>query len=978
MATNIQEKAVEILSCINKLRTNPKSCIDELDILSKAFTRYQKKKEGQAISEFAKSLKNRPTVEEITISSLLTKLSYDKLEIYLKNIKEDDEEKSKRIEKYCSGYSKFEELIIEDVSEDEITNGLYAKLILGNHFDNTKKNSESFKNKQIILHSDLNYGGIAIIEQDSKFNILISLADNIKEKHSKSLDSEVFDYLQYLRQYPYKASLLVEKVKNNINLKDKNSKALIDNINEFNNKLSKNSLNDLKRFKELDELALYFYEKIVNGELTNISDTYQVSEIAKSSIHGFSNNNLFLSFVEVTGNKSVNNIIINMIYNNAQKNKDILKQQRNIFLNNNIRELGIFVNGESDKTTHIVIFGVDMHYSGSEIPYHSIMEKELNKIRNNPSSYKGNIDNWIKELKEKSYRKSGTEAAKEILDCLEDSSDNNESYIKKANNNLKNLESLNSACEDYVYFYDKKFGNIKPVYAEDEEELLSRLNFYVKGHKKAAAFVETCCSRPEHFITELLISEKEQSLNSKFGRNVNLNLKSHKMLFSDEFNYFGCLTAEVKGQKITVLILVDNAESLEDDLLEQNVESMLFRSINLLRNHPKTFAKYLFSYYQDLEYKKQSASQNTYTSKRGTYSKSEANKLYDDKMSFIDEVVSYVKSTRSSKALERKEFLDRIASIKLESDHGVKHYNIKSAKSSSSTLKKLNNTVNTQSNINTQTSSSEDLREFLKIYASNYYYVNEIQGRAEVEIFDIEVVNEENKDYQKKAVFDSGLFLAKLVVDFLDINYIKQIMHPYYTKIGLFYNEESSMIEVLMLDHAIEKEEISIKVNLHQKVIRPTLTIDEVEQIRNDFNKFDINEQGFIKPDLVLTFMNKSAAFINNNPIYYNAMKRINSVENNRIGANVNMFIDACIESCREIARKEWESMFECFIRISNKNEGNKINHSAFIDITKSLGYELSDSQINDIFDRVLGENTSLSKKEFIKLMEMVEGYYKN
>ena len=198
-------------------------------------------------------------------------------------------------------------------------------------------------------------------------------------------------------------------------------------------------------------------------------------------------------------------------------------------------------------------------------------------------------------------------------------------------------------------------------------------------------------------------------------------------------------------------------------------------------------------------------------------------------------------------------------------------------------------------------------------------------------------------------------------------------------------------------NHRIKTEEIQnennkIKVNLNNKnnkndnekeilvqnnsnnLNRPLLTQDEINQIENDFNLLDITKSGFIKPNLILVFMEKNKNFQNLNPFYFNALKNLNTEENNKNGIKVDQFIKEIkkvirenVEDDKENLEKNWQDYYNLYF---NENDKNKVlNKEKLEEILNKIGYKLNEDEINLIIE----EYGEINQNKFIEIMKNVE-----
>ena len=193
-------------------------------------------------------------------------------------------------------------------------------------------------------------------------------------------------------------------------------------------------------------------------------------------------------------------------------------------------------------------------------------------------------------------------------------------------------------------------------------------------------------------------------------------------------------------------------------------------------------------------------------------------------------------------------------------------------------------------------------------------------------------------------------------------------------KIGLFVDKENNQIEILLFDHAIENPQIAIPASIRQKLNRPDLTPDELEQIRYDFSRLDIMEKGFIKPNIILQFIENNSAFLNNNPVYSEALRNINTIENNESGINVNVLIDAIIDLIKKLDKKDWDIFYNLYLRASEQYE---FNFNALKTVSNELGYEANDSELKDVYERLLGNKKKWNKDDFVTAMMIMHKTYR-
>ena len=168
----------------------------------------------------------------------------------------------------------------------------------------------------------------------------------------------------------------------------------------------------------------------------------------------------------------------------------------------------------------------------------------------------------------------------------------------------------------------------------------------------------------------------------------------------------------------------------------------------------------------------------------------------------------------------------------------------------------------------------------------------------------------------------------------------------------------------------IEKNEVNtfeIKENdypsLIKNVKRPNFTEDEILEMKNDFNNLDINNEGKIKPSLILLFAEKNENFKKKTPIYYEALKDLNNKENNLNGVSFEEFVDSVKNVIKENYSNNYNNWGENYLNNFNDKD-------SLFNAIKDLGFDISDEEINNLISK-MGNN--IDKKKFISIMKEVE-----
>ena len=242
------------------------------------------------------------------------------------------------------------------------------------------------------------------------------------------------------------------------------------------------------------------------------------------------------------------------------------------------------------------------------------------------------------------------------------------------------------------------------------------------------------------------------------------------------------------------------------------------------------------------------------------------------------------------------------------------------------------------------------LMDFLDNYGNNYFIVNEYinDEKEEAKSFIIEMIKN-----------DYAILLNRRLKEF-----------------GFARNEEGKII-LIFVDNIIPIKNIQeITINqLPNKLNRPEFTLDEENQIRNDFKNFDSLNLGKIKPSIILIFADKNKDFANRNPFYYTALKDLNTEENNINGINEDQFVNAVKRVIREYNAEDFENNWaEIFNLYFGEKRNNIIDKNILVNVIKDLGFKLSDEDINYFLNKI---DCNFDLEKFTNIMKEIELNFK-
>jgi Ca2+-binding EF-hand superfamily protein len=166
-----------------------------------------------------------------------------------------------------------------------------------------------------------------------------------------------------------------------------------------------------------------------------------------------------------------------------------------------------------------------------------------------------------------------------------------------------------------------------------------------------------------------------------------------------------------------------------------------------------------------------------------------------------------------------------------------------------------------------------------------------------------------------------------------------------------------------------EKDNIVI-LSLRRRLRRPNFTEDEETQIKNDFTKFDVLNEGKIKPSTILLFAEKEG-YAETNPFYYQALKNLNSEDNNTNGITVDDFMNAVRRVIKDY-NEDFDNWKDIFNRFVDGSKGKKqiIDKETMAETIKNMGFKVNDEDIQELIGKMDGD---LDETKFCDIMRYVE-----
>ena len=152
-----------------------------------------------------------------------------------------------------------------------------------------------------------------------------------------------------------------------------------------------------------------------------------------------------------------------------------------------------------------------------------------------------------------------------------------------------------------------------------------------------------------------------------------------------------------------------------------------------------------------------------------------------------------------------------------------------------------------------------------------------------------------------------------------------------------------------------------------KKVVRPGLSQDEVDEIKQAFDLFDTNGTGRIDPKELKAAM-QSLGFDTKNPTIFQLIAELDTPEASKKGGiDFDSFVEAINNKLGDKETKEGiRRIFDLFIDDPNSDT---ITLASLRRIARELGEQMSNEELKDMLERASSNGTELSFDEFYDIM---------
>jgi hypothetical protein len=211
----------------------------------------------------------------------------------------------------------------------------------------------------------------------------------------------------------------------------------------------------------------------------------------------------------------------------------------------------------------------------------------------------------------------------------------------------------------------------------------------------------------------------------------------------------------------------------------------------------------------------------------------------------------------------------------------------------------------------------------------------------------------------KKNGYENAVELIMNILSETD-DYVNNILFSkLFNYVGLHHDEETKRTIIIFTDKISDRREFEKSKTVTRKVNRPQLTSVEIDQIKSDFKKLDVLNQGIIKPNIILTFTKES------NPIYIQALRMLDNTDNNTIGINCELFTTTITNILA--LNTDFRDFYDLLCGTKRSLTADTVfNHA------KELNYQTSEGEIKDLVDNISEGGIGIKNTQFINLMKIV------
>jgi hypothetical protein len=914
-----------LIEKLSQLRKRPDLIVSELNtvILSLKNTKMEDKAVDGIRKEITKiqSMKNQ---SNLSYSEGLSRGAVRQIDNFL-NTKEADfttfsNNSSETLEpvmkNYVKGHGKLYQIL--DTFSDE--NRFIQKLFMN-------MSQKGVTCRGFLFDQNLKNYGVACKKYKNTFIVNIVFTENVQELDIYNFDDELAEKINDLR---VKNSSVFDHYSNTY-------KKILDAVPGFNSEQvekfyklleQKKKLQPLQKEPVLDNLAnelLIHSSENDDVKLENhkdgvyIPDQERLEGICQRFITGFNECEAFI----VQGEPGNVFDLLEKILFTGRKHKEGNDNLDIILANENFQNIGVVyeerVNLKDPTKKHAIVccLFMDEFSHQPKTSYVDLICEEFSRLRKDPKSFRKDVDAFLSKHKFK--------YGKDLPEVLE--------RIKLTLRNLESMpelvsdRNLNNAAIEYSEFIQNEKNT--HFYEEDDEELNIRIRHYLENPKLVSQVVNYANFNPTDMVISLLVKEFTKDPSKP----------NHSNILSRQFKYFGVSEKFLREKSLFCVILTDNNK--QKMIHDKKFKDDLIEDLQNIRKYPRMYMKYV-----------NLPNGETYNPfMRITKTSSNEEILLD----FLGSTRGYGKMIQENGLEEacQKYLFERINENEDTADY-----------SKNSKTAALINKLTSDKNVRLKVEDKDFLTKFLKPMGDGFNRV-----------FNIVVNNEEN--LKNKLRVEAGeenrgnLDSKNFVIDIaLNKTFRDNLFNSGTKFFGISTHIDRKIVLGIFTDaFNCQREVIDYTKTYQGKAPRPDLLEDEIDQIRKDYMRLDVNQTDIMFPSLICKIFEENN-LIGDNFIYYQALLKFcgEFPEAAEKGIDMNKFVGIVREFMSVFTGKEWVTTFN----ILKEKSRNSLESIQFNRLLNEVNFRCTEEESNELFRNVcLPESEqSLTQRNFCSIMD--------
>lgn len=557
----------------------------------------------------------------------------------------------------------------------------------------------------------------------------------------------------------------------------------------------------------------------------------------------------------------------------------------------------------------------------SHIPkssYKDLICEEFNRLRKDPRSYIGDLTAFLEKHRLK-YGKDIKEVIERIKSTLKTIGGQPE---------LVYDENLNDAAVEYSQFIQNEKNN--RFYEEEEDALNIRIRHYLDNPKLVTQIVNHAAFKPTEMVISLLIKEFTKDPTKP----------NHSNILSKSYKYFGVSEKFLRDKSLFCIILTDvnkprmiHDKKFRDDLIDD---------LQYIRKYPRMYMKYV-TLPKDEPY-------NPFFKVTKTSSEEEI-------------LLDFLGNTRGFGSMIQEADIDGACQkyvyerVNKNEDMADDSKNLKTA----SLINKLTSDKNVKLNVE----DKDTLTKLLKPV-----------GEGFTRIFNIAVNNEENirnklrveAGEENRGNLDSKQFIIDIV---LNKNFRDNLFNIETKFFGICTHIERKMVMAIFTNSfTCQRPVIDYTKTYQAKAPRPDLTDDEIDQIRKDFIRLDVNSVDILFPELVCKIFEENN-LVGDNFIYYQSLVKFigEFPEAAEKGIDINKFVGIVREFMSVFTAKEWITSFN----LLKEKSRSTLESVQFNRLLNEVNFKCTEEESDELYRNICLPELTLNQRLFCSLMEKME-----